>query len=140
VTLVPESSPAGSAVTDPFSFAFQIATTNSQRKVVATQPAVRLDFDGHVMSTSQIVETEAGLLASGQKKLPLVSFWDAGTVVPGPDLAFYPTGNESYLVINTDAEKVTKINFELVDMHKDTDRLYVIDGDSLESSRVCASS
>jgi hypothetical protein len=145
VTVVPDASSAASSAKDPFSIAFMIAASNAPGRVAARHPAIRIHFDGRSMAQSQKIHTayDRGVLGSGQVRLPNVSFWDAGKDIPSDSLSFYPAGEESYLVVNSDMlnniDKVTKITFKSVDLNQDTDRLFLIDGDSFVSSRVCKS-
>lgn len=143
VTLMPNTSGVSSWGRDPYAIALMVATTNAPTKVRPSHPSIRIDFDGYSMAQSQKIATTdgRGIMASGQTLLPNVSFWDAGKRVPQDDLAFYPAGEESYVVVNSNMldriDKVMKITFDSVELNKDTDRLFLIDGDSLVSSRVC---
>ena len=138
IDLVPNSShPDSASVTDPYSFAFRIAARNAARQVDAVTPSLGMEYDGFSLPTPQPVTTALGILGSGITKTPDISFWEVGQVIPSPDLTIYPSGSDCLVVVNVpQAGLITKITFNLVDLEFDTDRLYLIDGDSLMSSRV----
>jgi len=137
VKLVPNSShPMSASVSDAYSFAFKFHARNSPTKVPASTPSITLEYDGFRMPEAQTVDTAVGVLGSGLVAMPAVSFWDAGQVIPSPNSGIFPTGLDCLVVVNAPPGMVTKIQFSDIDLDINTDRLYLIDGDSLLSSRM----
>ena len=142
------SSIASASVLDAFAYAFKIAVQNGPSMSAARFPSARLEYEVAV-SGPQVVSSEQGVLASGLARLPQVSFWQAKApatewdvgevVIPAPGMGAYPDGADSelVLVVNTVAGMRTRIVFLDLDLDLATDRLYLIDGDSVISPRVC---
>lgn len=82
------------------------------------------------------VRTQVWRFGVWDRKHAQSKFWEAGGVIPSPNMGTYPKGNESLIVVNSVPGMITKIEFQVVDLECSTDRLYLIDGDSVVSSRV----
>ena len=137
VKLVPNSShPMSPSATDAYSFAFKFRARNSPTKITVSKPSIKLEYDGTLMAEAQAVDSELGVLGSGMVNMPAVSFWDAGQVIPSRTSSIFPTGLDCLVVVNAPPGMITKIFFSDIDLEINTDRLYLIDGDSLLSSRM----
>ena len=132
------------SVIDEYSFAFRIASTNAPTRVSPSLPSVSLEhhekafaFAMPQASIPQPIATTLGkgILGSALSNASAVSFWEAGTTIPGANLGTYPE-REAFMVVSAVPGKIACIIFEEIDLEFATDRLYLIDGDSVVSSRV----
>jgi hypothetical protein len=137
VKLVPNGShPMSPSATDAYSFAFKFRARNSLTEITVSMPSIKLEYDGTLMAEAQAVDSELGVLRSGMVNMPAVSFWDAGQFIPSRTSSIFPTGLDCLVVVNAPPGMITKIFFSDIDLEINTDRLYLIDGDSLLSSRM----